>query len=128
MRQLVFEGKVYTGTGQGKKFVSLPWVKRQIEEKLGFSPYAGTLNIHLTKESTKMRLLIEKAKGIEVIPEKGYYPGELFKAKIGSVDGAVVIPKVLKYPGDVLEIIAPVCLRQRLNLTDGNLVAVTVDV
>jgi len=104
LRQLVFEGKVYTGTGQGKKFVFLPWVKRQIEEKLGFSPYAGTLNIHLTKESTKMRLLIEKAKGIEVIPEKGYYPG------------------------DVLEIIAPVCLRQRLNLTDGNLVAVTVDV
>jgi riboflavin kinase, archaea type len=128
LRQLVFQGKVYTGTGQGKKFVSLPWVKQQIEEKLGFSPYAGTLNIHLTTESAKRRLVLETAEGIEITPEAGFYAGELFLAKIGSVCGAVVVPKVLKYPGNVLEIIAPVCLRQRLKLTDGNTVSVTVDV
>jgi len=128
LRQLVFQGKVYTGTGQGKKFVSLPWVKQQIEEKLGFSPYAGTLNIHLTAESAKRRLLLETAEGMEITPEAGYYPGELFEAKVGGLQAGVVIPKVLKYPGDVLEIIAPVCLRQRLKLTDGNTVAVTVDV
>jgi riboflavin kinase, archaea type len=128
LRQLILQGKVYTGTGQGKKFVSMPWVKTQIEEKLGFSPYAGTLNIHLTAESAKRRLLLETAEGIEITPEPGFYAGELFEAKIGGLQAGVVIPKVLKYPGDVLEIIAPVCLRRSLKLTDGNTVSVTVDV
>lgn len=124
----MFKGTVFSGTGQGKKFVNLPWVKQQIEEKLGFSPYSGTLNIHLTKESVEKKILLENANGIEVEPQVGYYSGILFKACIDALDCAVVVPKVFNYPREVLEVIAPVCLRRYLKLVDGSLVTVTVNV
>ena len=128
MPKIVFEGTVFSGTGKGKKFLELPWVKRQIEEKLGFIPYAGTLNIRLTEESEQKKSLLEKAQGIEIDPQVGYCPGVLFRACIGALDCAVVIPKVPNYPSDVLEVIAPVYLRGELKLVDGCLVTVTVNV
>jgi riboflavin kinase len=126
--KIVFKGTVFSGTGNGKKFVDLPWVKRQIEEKLGFSPYSGTLNIHLTKEGVEKKALLENSKGIGIEPQVGYCPGILFKACMDALECAVVIPKVPNYPSDVLEVIAPVCLRRQLKLVDGSLVAVSVTV
>jgi len=126
--KIVFKGTVFSGTGNGKKFICLPRVKQQIEEKLGFTPYSGTLNIHLTKEGVEKKILLENAKGIEVEPQVGYFPGVLFKACIGTLECAVVIPKVPNYPSDVLEVIAPVCLREHLKLVDGSLVTVVVNV
>ncbi|MEM3712744.1 MAG: DUF120 domain-containing protein [Thermoproteota archaeon] len=40
--------------------------------------------------------------------------------------GAVVIPRVPSYPKDMLEIIAPVNLRETLGLKDGDEIEVTV--
>ena len=54
-------GTVFSGEGNGKKFVDLPWVKQQIEEKLGFSPYLGTLNLRLTEKDAEKRSLLETA-------------------------------------------------------------------
>jgi len=124
---IIFNGRVFSGTGNGKKFIDLPWVKRQIEEKIGFSPYSGTLNIYLTKEAIKKKILLENVKEIEITPELGYYPGKLFRAYIIYLECAVVIPKVPTYPSNVLEVIAPVYLRRELKLVDDSLVTVTVN-
>jgi riboflavin kinase len=126
--KIAFRGKDFSGLGDGKKFIGLPWVKQQIEEKLGFSPYSGTLNIHLTQEGKKKKILFENAAEIVVEPQAGYCPGVLFRACIGLLDCAVVIPQVQNYPSDVLEVIAPICLREKLKLADGNSVTVTVSV
>jgi riboflavin kinase len=126
--KIVLVGTVFSGSGNGKKFVCLPWVKRQIEENLGFSPYPGTLNLHLNKENTKKKILLEKANGIMIEPQIGYCPGVLFKACVGSLDCAVVAPKVPNYPSVVIEIISPVYLREHLNLEDGSSVTVSVSV
>ena len=75
MPQIVFEGTVFSGQGRGKKFVELPWVKRQVEEKLGFSPYPGTLNLRLTGKNVEKRRLLENAGGLTVEPQTGYYSG-----------------------------------------------------
>ena len=56
MPKIVFEGTVFSGEGRGKKFVELPWFKRQVEEKLGFSPYLGTLNIRLSLKEVEKRI------------------------------------------------------------------------
>jgi riboflavin kinase len=125
---IILNGEVFSGTGNGKKFIDLPWVKQQIEEKLGFSPYSGTLNIHLNKDGMEKKNLIEKGEGITVKPQPGYCLGILFRARIGSLEGAILIPKVLAYPSDVLEIIAPVYLRNELKLVDGSLVTVKINV
>jgi riboflavin kinase, archaea type len=123
---LVFEGKVYSGRGEGKRFLELPWVRRQIQQKLGFTPYTGTLNLRLLNQDIEKRKQLQTEKAIVVEPEAGYCPGSLFKANITKVKCAVIFPLVPKYPTDVLEIIAPLYLRGKLNLADGTLVAVTV--
>jgi len=125
---LIFEGTVFSGTGTGKQFIELPWIKQQIKEKLGFTPYSGTLNIHLTKLDTKKRKLLDAAEGFEVSQQAGYYPGVLFRASIDALACAVVVPMVPDYPNNVLEIIAPVYLRGKLGLTDGKTVTVAVTV
>ena len=128
MREIVFKGTVFSGNGEGRKFIDLPWVKRQIQEKLGFTPYSGTLNIRLTKESVKQKKLLENAKQLEIHPAKGYCTGKLIKAYIDSLECAIIIPQIPNYPIDILEVIAPWYLRERLKITDGNEVAVTFNV
>ncbi len=124
----MLRGTVFSGNGEGQKFIDLPWVKQQIEEKLGFTPYSGTLNIRLTKDSMEQKKLLENAEHLEVCPEEGYCTGKLVKAQIASLHCAIIIPEVPKYPSDVLEVIAPIYLRGRLNLIDGSEVAVSFNV
>lgn len=128
MPQITFTGKVFSGKGEGKKFIALPWVNRQIEQKLGYTPYAGTLNIRLTKESMMQKKLLGKAQRLQVIPEKGFCNGVLIKASIGVLKCEIILPEVPSYPEDILEVIAPWNLRERLKLADGSQVAVIVDV
>jgi riboflavin kinase, archaea type len=123
--QLVFEGKVVSGKRAGKKFLELPWVRRQIQEKLDFIPYAGTLNLQLSKEEEVKRKQLEENKGIIIEPKPGYYPGALFRAKIDDVVCAVVLPCIPKYPSSVLEVISPVYLRGKFGLEDGCVVSLT---
>jgi riboflavin kinase len=127
LERIKLSGTVFSGGGEGKKFLDLPWVKRQIEEKLGFVPYLGTLNVMLSEESAKRRKLLEKAHSIKVCPSNGYCTGVLFKAFIGTLECAIVVPEVAGYPKSVLEILASVNLRETLQLEDGYEVTVTVN-
>jgi riboflavin kinase, archaea type len=124
---LIFKGAVYSGRGEGRKFIVLHWVKRQIEEKLGFTPYSGTLNIRLTKEGIAQKKWLEKAPCFEVFPEKGYCKGTLIRARVEGLACAVIVPEVPNYPTDVLEVVAAWCLRERLKLVDSSEVEVIVE-
>ena len=126
MKRIELNGKVFSSRGEGKKFLELPWVKRQIKQKLGFTPYPGTLNVMLSEESVKRKKMLEKAHPIKVFPADGYCSGALIKAFIGTLECAIVVPEVAGYPKGVLEIIAPVNLRETLQLEDGGEVTVTV--
>jgi riboflavin kinase len=128
LAKIVFKGTVFSGKGEGKKFIGLLWVKRQIEAKLGFSPYSGTLNIRLTKESLEKIIKLENTSGIRVEPQAGYCPGILYTACIEGLYCAVVVPQIPNYPSDVLEVIASVCLREQLKLVDGSSVTVSINV
>jgi riboflavin kinase len=126
LRSLVLDGKVVSGRGSGRKYLELQWVKQQIEEKLGFTPYPGTLNLTLSKESTQRKRLLSKAKSIEISPAEGYCVGILFEATINGLNCGIVVPQVAGYPENVLEIIAPLYLREVLKLKDGDAVSVTI--
>lgn len=123
---LVLDGKVVSGQGSGRKYLELTWVMQQIQEKLGFTPYPGTLNLMLSEESARLRKLLEKAKSIKIHPAEGYCVGIIVKATINKVDCALVIPQVEGYPENILEIIAPANLRGTLKLKDGDSLAVAV--
>jgi len=127
LERITLCGTVFSGGGEGKEFVDLPWVKRQIEETLGFIPYSGTLNLRLSEKSVKRRKLLEKAHSIKVCPAEGYCNGVLIKASIRALECAIVVPEIAGYPKNVLEIVASVNLREKLQLEDGGEVTVTVN-
>lgn len=127
MDAICLKGRVVSGKGEGAKFLKLPWVKRQIKEKLGFLPYEGTLNVRLNEDNIKLIKALTSAKGIEIMPQSGFCRGKLFKACLMSnVYCAVVVPEVAGYREDVIELVASVSLRERLRLSDGDLVDVKV--
>jgi riboflavin kinase len=118
---------VFSGKGEGAKFIKLPWVRKQITEKIGFTPHPGTLNIKLTRESLKLRTLLGKTGAIEISPAAGFHRGRCFKAYlINNLKCAVVIPETPNYPRDIIELIAPINLREKLQLRDGDCVEVKI--
>jgi riboflavin kinase len=127
LKKIKLSGKVFSGRGEGEKFLELSWVKQQVRDKVGFIPYHGTLNVRLSEESTKRRKLLEKAASMKVCPAEGYCNGKIFKAFVGMLTCAIVIPEVAGYSGNVLEIIAPANLREKLQLADGDEITVTVN-
>jgi riboflavin kinase len=124
---LQVKGKVFSGSGEGAKFIQLPWVKTQIAEKLGFIPYPGTLNIKTTEDVHELEKLLKKEKTIEISPIEGFCRGRCFNACfMDTLKCAIVIPEVENYPEDVLEVIAPINLREKFNLKDGDIVDVQI--
>lgn len=127
MKALCLEGKVFSGKGEGTKFTALPWAKEQITQKLGFSPHPGTLNIKLTERSTKLRKQLRKAKPVEITPPEGYCRGKCFLAVLqDDTKCAIVIPETPDCPGNIVELIAPTNLRERLKLKDGDTVQLKI--
>jgi riboflavin kinase len=127
LKTIALHGTVTTGKGEGENFLKLTWVRKQIQEKLGFTPYPGTLNLKLNKKSIKLSKTLQKEKSVEISPHKGFRRGKCFKANIAnSIDGAIVFPEVTNYPENTIEIIAPVNLREKLQMKNGDLVEVKI--
>lgn len=124
---LHIKGKVVSGRGEGTKYIKLPWVARQITEKLGFIPYPGTLNIKLKHSHISFKKLLKEANYLEILPKNGYCRGKCFNAYLMDViKCAVVVPEVASYPEETIEIIAPINLREKLKLKDGDSVEVKI--
>ena len=127
MKTLLVKGKVFSGSGEGAKFIQLPWVRKQIAEKLGFIPYPGTLNIKTTGGSRELKELLKDEKAIEISPIEGFCRGRCFKAiLIGNLKCAIIIPEIPNYPENTVEIIALVNLREKFKLKDGDVIEVKI--
>jgi riboflavin kinase len=128
LKTITLHGTVVSGKGEGENFVKLAWVRKQIQEKLGFTPYPGTLNLKLDKKNIKLNKTLHKEKSVEISPHEGFHRGKCFQAHIASsIDGAVVFPEVANYPENIIEIIAPVNLREKLQIKNGDSVEVKIN-
>jgi len=133
---LTLRGSVTSGLGKGKHFVSLPGYEQQFVSKLGYQPYPGTLNVTLTRLSIRCRLGLSVRDGIQIeewsdedttYGAADCYPVTL-EAATGSVDPAhAIVPVRTEHDADELEIIAPVELRTKLGLEDGDTVTVMIE-
>lgn len=120
------KGKVSKGRSEGSKFTMLPWVVERVKEKLGFKPYPGTLNLLLAPDN-QLSVLLKKFRGWKIPAQKGCFSGRFYRALVmNRVAGAVVRPDVPGYPENVVEIVAPVCLRDLFGLKDGDAVTVKI--
>ncbi|XGI84331.1 DUF120 domain-containing protein [Halorutilales archaeon Cl-col2-1] len=123
-------GEVVSGMGEGEYYISLDGYQRQFQEKLGYEPFPGTLNIELDDDSVRARSAVNNADGILIEEweneERTFGALTCYEAEIGGVDGHLVKPHRSHYPEDMAEVIAPVKLRDELGLEDGD--GITVEV
>ena len=118
------EGIVSSGLGEGVRLTQLDWVLDQFRNKLGFTPFPGTFNLRVEgPEWEGFRLMSDSYTGIAIVPPAGFCAARCYRARIGDrITGAVVVPEVEGYPGDKVEIVAPVSVRKSLGLHDGDAV------
>ena len=129
---VTLEGILFSGLGEGAYYVTKEGYRKQFIEKIGFDPYPGTLNLKLTTEyDVKTMSELEAYPSIEIQGFKDesrtFGPVKCYPAIINNkVKGAVIYALRSHYNASVLEIIAPVFLRGRLKLKDGNKVKVEI--
>jgi len=124
------EGTVVKGVGDGRFYLSMPEYKTQIRKNLGFTPFEGTLNISIAEQGKKTDLIASRGIEIGGFFSKGRTLGaaKCFKCLVnGKQKGAVIIPLRSHYGSNVLEIIAPINLRQKFHLKDGSRIWVDVE-
>jgi len=120
--RIQLEGLLCTGVQQGAYFTQLDWVTEQCRQQLGFSPYPGTFNLkveaanhlnwrHIQSEGERLPL---------TPPTPEFCAAFLYPARLAGMEVAAVVPLVEGYPDDVIEILAPVNLRQALNVRDND--------
>jgi len=115
-------GTIVSGKGDGSRFTELDWVKKQFVEKIGFDPFPGTLNVLLKDATNRDILEVNKERTVAIEPpDESYCKGIALRMTIsGTVIGAIIVPEVPGYSLDLLEIVAPMNLRGRLHLKDGD--------
>jgi riboflavin kinase len=129
---VTLEGTVFTGLGEGAYYISKEHYKKQFIEKLGFTPYPGTLNLKLTTEyDLKTRTELEAYPAIEIQgfknEDRTFGVVKCYPVTIGNkIKGALIFALRSHYDSSVVEVIAPVCLRKHLNLKDGHKVKVEI--
>ncbi len=124
----ILTGKVITGLGEGQYYISLEGYRSQFIEKLGFTPFPGTLNIKLDPASIEIRKRISldiKISGFTT-ENRTFGNCSCFNVMIDDVKGAVIVPERTHYPEDIIEIIAPLNMREHLNIRDSSAVEVEV--
>ena len=128
--EIRLNGLICTGLGEGRYYTTLEGYQQQFEQKLGFKPYPGTLNIELNPSDINVRKRLDLLDDIRI---DGFEDGvrtfgsvKCFRVKIDGVCGAIVIPIRKHYPDNMLEVIAPVNLREHLHVSDGSKLEVIV--
>ena len=122
-------GRVVSGSRKASFFTQLDWVQEQCATKLGFSPYPGTLNVELSPESVvHLRAYEKEAKTEFIPPDPKYCVARLLSVSLSSIEGALIFPAedVRIHGKRIVEIIAPVRLKDVLNIKDGDQVTFTV--
>lgn len=134
--EILFRGQVTSGLGKGKQFVSLDGYRRQFAEKLGYEPFPGTLNVELATSSVRARVGLDGADSIRIEPwsegDVTYGAAYCYPATVEATGGVVerahlVVPVRTEHDDDEIEILAPVEIREDLDLSDGDSLTVVVE-
>jgi riboflavin kinase len=133
---LTLVGTVTSGMGEGRHYISLPGYKRQFEDRLGYEPFPGTLNVELDEESVHAR---GEMAALDAVPidgwegdERTYGPATCYAARLAA-DGEtydrvhIIVPERTHHDSTQLELIAPVRLRDVLELDDDDELEIHVE-
>lgn len=132
--RLTIRGRVVPGLGEGRYYLSRDGYKRQFVDLLGFEPFPGTLNVEVEPLDREKLAELKEAAGLlaKEFQDEGRtfgavkcFPASLRSKGADATDAAVVLP-VRSHHTTVLEVVAPVSLRDTLKLGDGAEITVSV--
>jgi riboflavin kinase len=128
--EVELRGDVTSGMGEGRHYISLSGYMRQFDEKLGYEPFLGTLNVELESGSVRERGWLTSYEPVTIEgwedEERTYGPAYCYPATVENEagdryeDAHVITPERTHHGDDQLEVIAPVKLRDELDLDDGS--------
>ena len=126
---LAINGKIVSGAGEGAYFTQIDWVQQQCDEKLGFKPFPGTLNLETSEEFIPAIEVLDQQRGIELIsPDPKFCNATAFRVSLGDISGAIILPeeKVRVHPKNIIEIIAPMNIKASLKVRDGESLKISI--
>jgi CTP-dependent riboflavin kinase len=123
---VTLQGSVFSGLGQGAYFTGLDWVREQCREKLGFTPFPGTLNLRASTADLVLLRHTAAREGVEITPPTAEFcPATALPLTIEGQTAAAILPRASGFTDEthgteVLEVIAPLGLKGKLGLQDGD--------
>ncbi|MHC1598465.1 MAG: DUF120 domain-containing protein [Candidatus Methanofastidiosia archaeon] len=130
--EVTIRGRLISGMGEGKYYISRPGYRNQFINKMGFSPYPGTFNIILDdKNLARFQGGISKLLFITLeefrTEDRTFGAVKTYKATINNkVDGAIIMPYRTHHDKNIIEIVAPNFLRKELGTKEGDIIDVTM--
>jgi len=122
-KQWALSGRVVTGVGQGAAFTQLDWAKTQFMSSCGIDPFPGTLNLSVDRpqDQAVWREVI-RAPGMRIAAgDAGSCDAWLYPVRIcDALPGAIVLPEIMGYAENQIELISAVPVRECLSLSDGD--------
>ncbi|KUG20913.1 MAG: DUF120 domain-containing protein [Methanomicrobiaceae archaeon] len=129
-KRFVLTGNVISGLGEGRYYMSVPGYRQQFQDKLGFAPFPGTLNLRLNPQSIETRKRLDTIEWIDIqgfnAENRTFGDARCLPCRIAGHPCAIVLPTRSHYPEDIVEIIAETGLRDALGLQDGDSVEVEI--
>ncbi|MFH0847991.1 MAG: DUF120 domain-containing protein [archaeon] len=130
-KEILLEGEVFSGLGEGAYYVSRLGYSEQFRRKLGFVPFPGTLNLRLDRKSVEERGLLEACPHVVIdsFTSTARTFGSVQCCRVilnGKVEAYLITAYRTHYGPDVLEIVSSHNLRKALNVKDGDKVTVFV--
>ena len=116
------KGEVTTGLGKGKYYMSKKVYQEAFNKKIGFKPFPGTLNLKVDEKTRKK--FEEKGKTLKIREvyeaEERLSNVDITPCKIGDIKCGLLKLEFTDHPENIAEVIAPIELREKFNLQDGD--------
>jgi riboflavin kinase len=129
--EIHFKGKIVSGMGEGRYYTIKEGYISQFREKLGFTPYPGTLNVKIEDVEINKLKQLKSHPGIVLeefeAEDRTFGSVKCFSAKINNkdIECAVVLPARGHY-SNIIEIVSPHYLREKVGLEDGDEIELTI--
>jgi len=128
--KIAFSGIVTSGLGEGRYYLSQPGYVVQFTERLGYTPYPGTLNVRVGAEALRKIALVREWTGVRIdgftASGRSFGGATCFRAKLNGHSCHLINPDRSHYK-DVVEFVAPDCLRETLPVKDHDSVAADIE-
>ena len=128
--KIAFSGTVTSGLGEGRYYLSQPGYVVQFTERLGYSPYPGTLNVRVGADELRKVAQVSGWSGIRIdgfhTSGRTFGGATCFPATLNGHACHLIHPDRSHYK-DVVEFVAADCLRETLPVKDDDAVEVAIE-